>query len=242
MILTHSNHSFYNTLIPAMAVILSLITGLTTKPKGIMVQITQALAAGILLACIAGELLPKLNFTQNPVSLSLAVISGLTLMLILSRINPGCCSSTQTATPLLPFITGFAIEFAINGLVIVLTVTASAFASLITAISLSICCFVCGLTVTTRLLHSGYNAKHTTASMLAMSTLFPLGGLFGFFSLQHLSAFWNTEIIGFGMAILLYIATADLLISGFNSKSNLPKVSFFAGFLLIVILQSMTHG
>ena len=241
MIQTNTAHSMYNTLIPSAAVIVSLIIGLTTKPKGLMVQIIQALAAGILLACIAGELLPELNFSQNPVPLSLAVISGLALMLALSQVNPGCCSTKTNTTPLLPFVTGFSIEFAINGLVIVLAVAASQLASIVTAVSLSICCFVCGLTVTTRFIHTGYTTKRTSTSIVAMSLLFPLGGLFGLFSLQHLSEFWNNEIIAFGMAILLYIATADLLVDGFKGTSIFPKISLYFGFLLIIIVKSLAH-
>ena len=165
----------------------------------------------------------------------------LLLMLGISQLNPDCCNTEAKASPILPLVTGFSIEFLINGLVIVMAVLASQFASMITAISLAICCFVCGLTVTTRFIMVGFITKRTVISVSLMALLFPVGGVIGLLFLNHLSSFWMEEIIAFGMAILLYIATADLLLEGLKGKSNWPKVSFYFGFLLIILINARVH-
>ena len=234
-------NSLYYTFIPAAAVILSLIIGLSIKPRGIVIQMIQALAAGILLAGIAVELLPQLHFSQYGLSLSIAVLLGLVLMLILGRLNPACCSSEEKSTSLSAFISGFSIEFTINGLVIVLSVLASQFASMLTAISLAICCFVCGLSVTTRCMTVELSKQRTSMTVSLMALLFPVGGLLGMLFLNHISMLWAEEIMAFGMGVLLYIATADLLLEGFKSKSYWPKISLYLGFLLIVCINAYSH-
>jgi len=126
--------------------------------------------------------------------------------------------------------------------VIVLAILAGQFASFITAVSLAICCFVCGLSVTTRFISVGFSTRRTIASVLSMSALFPIGGLLGLFFLLHLSSFWMQEIIAFGLAVILYVATADLLLEGFKNNSAWAKVSFYAGFILILIINAKFMG
>lgn len=136
--------SILYTLIPTCAVLLALLLGLASKPKGLMLNFIQAFSAGILLASIAVDLLPQLNFSHYGISLSISMLVGLLLMLGLAKLIPNCCSSENKTAPLLPFTTGFSLEFFINGAVIVLSALAGQFVSIIVAISLGICCFVCG--------------------------------------------------------------------------------------------------
>ncbi len=242
MIQANAINSVYYTLLPTCAVALALLAGITIKPRGVLIDIIQALAAGILLACVATELLPQLKFSQHSMSLTFSILAGLALMLSLSQINPGCCSAKSSSTPLTPFVTGFSIEFTINGLVIVLAVLAGHFAALITAVSLAICCFVCGLSVTTRFMQVGFSLRRTLLSVLVMSMLFPIGGLLGLVFLLHLSGFWRQEIVAFGLAVILYVAIADLLLEGFKNNSAWAKIAFYFGFLLILIINAKFIG
>ncbi len=234
-----SNHSsIYYTLIPVVTVLLALGFGLSIKPKGLLINIIQALAAGTLLCVVASELLPQIKFAGNGVSLSLALTLGMLLMIGLSRLNPGCCGSDASKTPLTPFVAGFSLEFFINGIVIVLSVLAGHFASIIAALSLSACCFVCGLSITTRFISVGFSTRKTIISVFFMALAFPAGGIISYFLLTRLANNWIQDIIAFSIAVLLYIATADLLKEGFKPKSSWPKVSFYAGFLLILLVKA----
>jgi zinc transporter ZupT len=231
-------HDVFLTLIPAASVIVALVLGLSARPRGLLIQVIQSLAAGVLLACVATQLLPVLNFSQHSGSLSVAIALGLFLMLGLARLNPGCCSQKAAASPLLPFVTGFSIEFFMNGVIIVLAGLASYQAAMMAAFSLAVCCFVCGLSVTTRLLTHNLKQKRVVWGVLCMAALFPVGGLLAYWGLSKLSSYWMGEVMAFCLAVLFYIATADLLPEGIKGSSVWPKISLFSGFVLIVVLHA----
>ncbi len=228
----------YYTLIPALAVLMALFLGLLAPPKGLMVNSIQALAGGTLLAVISAELLPQLNFSHSWHSLSIAILLGLLLMLALSKLNPNCCNYEVKTAPLAPFIAGFVAEFFVNGMVIVLSALVGHFTVVITAISLSVCCFVCGLSVTTRFHSVGFPAGRSLVSVFLMTLAFPIGGLLGALFLSHVPQIWIKDVIAFGMAILLYVVTSDLIIEGFKPKSWWPKFLFYIGFVAILLIKS----
>lgn len=228
---------FY-TLLPVTAILLALILGLLCKPKGLMLNLIQAFSAGILLAGIAVDLLPQLNFLHYSFSLSIAMLLGLILMLGLTKLNPICCANENKTSPLLPFVTAFALEFFINGVVIILAALASQFIAIITALSLSICCFVCGLTITTRFLSLHFATEKIILFIFLMTLLFPIGGILAYLFLLQLPSIWINDMIAFSIGILLYITTADLLISGLKPQSHWPKVMFYLGFLIILWIKA----
>ncbi len=226
----------YYSLIPTGSVLIALMIALYIQPKGLMIASIQAFAAGFLLAVVASELLPKLHFSHHPFALSIAFLLGLLLMLLLARLSPNCCSAEESTEPLLPFITGFCIEFFVNGVIIVLSALAGHYSCMLVAISLATCCFVCGLTITTRFIAVGYSQRKTTFNVGLMSLLFPVGGLLGLWFLYRVSTMWIECLIAVGLSVLLYIATVDLLPVGFKTKRLLPKVLFFIGFLTILLI------
>ena len=230
------------TLVPSAAVVLALCVGLMMRPVGSMINSIQACAAGVLLSGIAVEFLPQLHFARYSVSLSLFFFLGLALMLALNRLNPGCCSSQVKSPPLLPFVTGFSIEFFVNGMVIALSVLAGHFAVLLAAVSLAVCCFVCGLSVTTRFITVKLSMNRTVFGVMLMALAFPVGGLLGLVFVAHLPAIWVEDAIAFGMAVMLYIATVDLLMEAFRTSNNFPKIMFFIGFILILLMKAKVVG
>ena len=228
----------YYTFIPSVAVLLALVLALSVKPRGLMINLIQAFSGGILLAGISIDLLPQLDFSAYDLSLSLSMLLGLLLMLGLSKLNPSCCSTESSSSSLAPFVTGFSIEFFINGIVIVLSALAGQFVSIITAISLGICCFVCGMAVTTRFITVKMNTKKIVTNMFLMASLFPVGGLLSALFLFKLPHIWIEDVIAFGVAVLLYITVFDLIVSAFKVKSSLPKVVFFIGFMIILLIKA----
>lgn len=234
----HSIIPVYYTLIPSAAVLLALVLALSIKPRGIMINMIQAFSGGILLAGIAVDLLPQLDFSSYDLSLSVSMLLGLLLMLGLSKLNPNCCTTETHNSPLAPFVTGFSLEFLINGIVIVLSALAGQFVSIITAISLGICCFVCGMAVTTRLITVNMSTKKIATSMFLMALLFPVGGVLSALFLFKLPHIWIEDVIAFGVAVLLYITVFDLILSGFRAKGSLPKMVFFIGFIMILLIKA----
>lgn len=228
-------HTLLYTLFPTATILIGTLITLITKPKGLFIPVIQALAAGVLLAGIATELLPKLDFHHYSFSLTLSFLVGLLLMLGLSQLNPGCCGSTKNK-PLTPFVTAFALEFFINGVTITLSGTVSPIAGFLVGISMGICCFVCGTSVAVRFHSQGFSHFRNIASMTLLALLPVVGGVVTLGLLKQMPPIFTSDIIAFGIAVLLYIATADLLLGAFKNENNWVKISFFLGFILIPIL------
>lgn len=234
-----SSTLFYYTLIPMLSIWLSAVLTVAAKPKGLFVNIMQAFSAGIILASVALTLLPHLTLSGHLYSISISVLAGLALMLLLKRLNPDCCHSDNNTASLTPFLTAFAIEFFMNGVLITLAGTASHTTALLIAISLAICCFICSATVASRLTHTGMKRARAIVIVMLMGALTPLAGLLSMSLLPMLTTTCIDMLLAFGIAILLYIATADLLLGAYKSKSDWVPIGFFIGFLVIIITATL---
>lgn len=230
------SHVLLFCLFPVATIFTAGLLVFVVKPKPRFVHVIQAFAAGVLLAGIATELMPRLNFHQHPALLTIAFFAGLALMLGLNKLNPGCCGGGNPHKPLAPFITAFALEFFINGILIALAGVVSLLAGMLVGISMAICCFVCGTAVAVRLHEKQYGARAHALVMLSLALLPIIGGVLSLLLLIHLPGTVISAILAFGVSVLLYIASADLLLSALKENGSFVKIAFFCGFIVIPLV------
>ena len=227
------------TLLPMGAICLAALFVMSLRPRGIFINAIQAFSAGILLAGISLELFPKLDLNQYGLAVSITLLCGLVLMLLLHKLSPGCCGDKARSMPLSPFLAAFCVEFFLNGIIITLSGLAGHLAAFIVALSLGICCFVCGMSVATRLLSRKFSRKLTWFCCFMMSLLLPLGGFLASLFVAHMSIVWIDSVIAFGIGVLLYLATADLLIEAFQKPNSSLRVIFFLGFIVVILIKTL---
>jgi ZIP family zinc transporter len=220
------------TLIPVSAVILGSLAAVWHRPGPAFVSAMQHLAAGVVFAAAAAEILPQIMHEASPLATLVGGALGVAAMLSLKAIEK------RYEGPL-AMLAAVAIDVLIDGLVLGLAFLAGATAGLLLTIALTLEVLFLGLTVTTELgetLRSRFKVVLVTS---ALALLLPLGAL-----LATPVASFSPVVIGgflsFGLMALLYLVTEELLVEA-HEKPDSPLITamFFVGFLALLLMEEV---
>ncbi len=221
------------------------------KPKGISINIIQGTASAFILATIAKDLIPKI-LHGNHWAMSIGFAVGIILMVLVAKYSEPCCGGgngdacgvshdkthqhAEKKKPLAPFLAGYIMEFFLVGLLIGITTAVQHHLLFIIVISVSLCTFVCSMSVSTRLIEAGIVRFRRIFTIFLMTLLFPLGALVGIGMMLYSPGFLVEMVFAFAVAILLYLATKELLMDAYRVESSTVPLVFFAAFLLVLLL------
>ncbi len=220
------------------------------KPKGISINIIQGAASAFILAAIAKDLVPKI-LVGNHWAMSIGFAVGIILMVVVAKYSDTCCGGgsdtcgvahdtphqhKEEKKPLAPFLTGYIMEFFLVGLLIGITTAVQHHLLFIIVISLSLCTFVCSMSVSTRLIEAGIVKGRRIFTIFLMTLLFPLGALVGIGMMLYFPGYLVEIVFALAVSILLYLATKELLIDAYRVESLFVPLVFFASFLLGLLL------
>lgn len=229
--------------IPSLAVILAGIVAVIKKPTELVMNLIRVFAGGVLLGGLAANLVPELDFKHDVFYINAAILLALALMWVLKKISPECCGhEAASGSKLSIFLTAFAIEFLLNGMLIAFSVTLSQATGVVVAISLALCCFSCGMAVAGRLTRTGWSWQRRMLMMIALALLFPIGVII-IMSIHggHVAALWFNIVLAFAIGILIYIAITDLIVPGFSKNNGrfVLQFVFFIGLVLVFMLKGI---
>jgi len=223
-------------LIPFAVVWLAALTIKIGKPSALLVLITQATAAGFILASICTEFMPRV-LQSSSITVAIGFLLGFLLMLFVQRLGGDCCSSTAENKPLAPFLIPYAVEFFINAVLIGIASATNHVTLVIIAISLSLCCFVCSMSVATRIFSSALEISQKFILLFAMALLFPIGTVLGAWVMVSMPSIWLIDLLSFSIAALFYLVTVELLHEAFAKKNQKAISAFFLAFLFVLLLH-----
>ena len=221
--------------IPAITlVVFAGIAGLRAPSAG-MRSAMQHLAAGVICAVVAAELVPRAMATQLPIEISLGFVSGLVLMLAAKAIAERLMGGRGRVGLLL----ASGLDVTIDGLLI-----GVAFALATATGFLLVLAFTLELAAVGLAIGAGGDASKPTsvrrsvtiASMLAAPVV--PAAIVGKLMLSPMSAPFEAGLMGFSSAVLLYLVIEELMREA-HEVEELPAANwlFFAGFLGLVLLQ-----
>lgn len=218
------------TLLPVLAVVLGSIWATWRKPSAGFVSAMQHLAAGVVFAAAAAEILPQVMHQASPTATFIGGALGVGVMLTLKAMEGR--SSGPVA-----MLGAIGIDILIDGLVLGLAFIAGAKAGLLLTIALTFEVLFLGLTVTAELGETMRSRAKIIALTAALALLLPIGVLVATpvatFSPVVIAAF-----LSFGLMALLYLVTEELLAEA-HEKPDSPLISamFFVGFLGLLLLE-----
>ena len=205
------------TLIPATASLLGASLGTLYHPKKRLLSALQHFVAGIVIAAVATELLPKV--LQARFTVAIGFILGVIAMLALKAFE-------QRVKGL---IWAGCIDLFIDGLLIAVSFLAGFKSGILIAISLSFCAFFLTLTVMSTV---------RSAHVFWLALMLPLGGLIGGSVISQLPSVILLETIAFGVAALLYLGVEELLNDAHKTEDSIwISSTFFLGFFLVFLIQ-----
>jgi zinc transporter, ZIP family len=231
------------TFIPALALVIGGAMGTFYQPSRRIISSTQHLAAGVVFAAVAKELLPKLGADNHPLALVIGFSLGVLLMLYLKKLTKALESKGKPGADIsLGLVGAVGIDVFIDGVLIGIAFLAGTQGGILIAVALAIEVLFLGLSTTATLGKRGVGLTTKLAIAGALALLIPLGSTLGALILSHLSNIYLDAFLAFGVAALLYLVTEELLIEAHESPTETPWVTscFFWGFLLILLIDGLS--
>lgn len=218
------------TLIPAGAAVLGAALAVAAKPGPALVSAVQHLAAGVVFAAAAGEILPDLKHGGPAWAVALGGAFGVAVVLLVRRIE----ERVKGPVGLLATV---GLDILIDGLVLGIAFAAGAKAGLLLTVALTVEVLFLGLTVANELGEFATSKLRVVALTAALVLLLPVGALLG----EPVSALPRPALTGFfafGLVALLYLVTEELLVEAHETPDR-PWITamFFAGFLGLLLLE-----
>ena len=220
------------TVIPVIAVIIGAIVATLRKPSDALVSAMQHLAAGVVFAAAAVEILPQVKHEGSPAATLIGGALGVIVMLALKSLE----GRVKGPVALLGAI---GIDILIDGLVLGLAFVAGAKAGILLTIALTLEVLFLGVTLATELKETIAARLKVVAAVAAVALLLPIGALVAL----PVASFPPVVIAGFlsfGLMALLYLVTEELLFEA-HEKPDTPLISsmFFLGFLALLTFEEI---
>lgn len=227
-------------LAPAVAVVAGGTFAAFRPPSLKMQSLLQHLAAGVVFAAAANEVLPEIIHAQTtPIDVIVGFAVGVASMLLLRHF-------TETAGPPDPkkaeqplrLMAATALDLFVDGVLVGVGFAAGAHTGVLLTIALTIEILFLGLATAAALTE----AKATRARVIGTTGSFVIpivaGGLLGATLLGGLSGDALAVVLSFGAAALLYLVTEELLVEAHQvPETPWATGSFFLGFVLLFVIE-----
>lgn len=201
------------------------------KPPGPRVtSAIQHLAAGVVFAAAAGELLPAIKADATVLPLLIGGAIGVIAMLAVRSVGDRLSGPVA-------LVSMVGVDVFVDGLVLGIGFASGGKAGIVLTIALTLEVLFLGLSVAASL--SGRaGAGRVFLTTAAVSLLLPLGAVIGL-PAQALPASWMAGLFSFGLIALLYLVTEELLVEAHEQFEDTPLITsmFFVGFLALIALE-----
>ena len=225
------------TLIPAAATIFGGAIAVWRTPSETVRSVIQHFAAGVVLAAVAGELLPEMTREHQPLGVVIGFILGVALMLCVKLVAE---RDEATSGGKVGLLAAVAIDIFIDGLLIGVGFAAGARVGTLLVIALTLELLFLGLSVATSLAQANWGRGRNLLCIASLSGLVVAGASLGSALLGGLSGVALEIMLSFGAAALMYLVVEELLTEAHEvQETPLITVAFFAGFVSLYLLELM---
>ena len=220
------------TLIPALATVLGAAVAAVRQPGPAVTSAVQHLAAGVLFAAVAGEILPDLKHQQSPIAVIVGGALGVALMILVKRLGEKAKGSTG-------LIATVGIDILIDGLVLGIGFAAGAKQGLLLTGALTLEVLFLGIAVASKLKQTSGSAGRVVGTVAGLALLLPMGALLGT-PIGALPGPYLAGFFAFALVALLYLVTEELLVEA-HAVPEQPWTTamFFIGFLGMLVIEEI---
>lgn len=231
-------------LIPATTILLGGALALLRPPGAKVRSAVQHLAAGLVFAAVAVEILPGMMHERKPVAATIGFSIGVALMLLVKRLTEGKEEGFVTGQAAPEDRTGLlltlGIDVLIDGLLIGVSFAAGEKAGVILTVALAIEVMFLGLAAAVAFIESGASRSKIIGVCAGLAGLLLTGATLGATFLHSLSGALLEGVLAFGCAALLYLVTEELMVEAHEEKETPAQTAmFFVGFIALLITEMM---
>jgi ZIP family zinc transporter len=193
-------------------------------------------AAGVVFAVVAVELLPEVMRTHEMPDVALGFALGIGTLLTVRGLTEAAATG-ETGTRPTGLLVGVAVDLAVDGLLLGIAFAAGAKAGKLLALALTIELLSLGLATATALGRAGTSRRRTIATTGGLALLFLGVAAAGASVLRNLTGHPLAIMLAFGSAALLFLVTEELLVEAHEEpETPVLTATFFVGFLLFLLL------
>ena len=224
--------------IPAILMAIGSIIAWFKQPGPKLTSMVQHFAAGVVIAAVAVELVPKIIRHPNQLLVASGFAIGIAVMFLTdwAADKMGERNASKSKLPL-GMILAVAVDVFIDGLLIGVAFLASKQSGIIIAFALTLEVFFLGISTTASMSKAQVSKRLGIIIMIVIAALIPVGELLGYSVASQLSNAMHMAILAFGTAALLYLVTEELLTEAHEvPETRMATLSFFIGFLIILLM------
>lgn len=217
-------------------------------PSKKMTSGVQHLAAGVVFAAVATEVLPDLREQGHIWAAVAGFATGVVVLLTLGAYSRRMESATKVAPatggepPRWPvgLLIAVGIDLLLDGLLVGLGVTLGSNQGIILTIALTLEILFLGLAVSIELREMGFQRFKAAGVAATLGLATALGAIGGAAVLGGASHTTLAAVLAFGAAALLYLVVEELLVEA-HEEAETPLLSamFFVGFLALFVLAEL---
>lgn len=231
------------TLIPVVSTILGGVVTSIRKPSDSLRSFVQHFAAGLVVAVVAGELLPQLGRTHELLGIVLGFVLGVVVMLSVQmfadNLEKRSHGNSENKTGLLAAV---GVDCLLDGLLIGVGFSADPRIGLLLVIAMTLEMMFLGVSVASSLGEAGYPRNKTILTVTGLALLVIVGATIGGTLLSGLTGMPLAMMLSFGAAALLFLVTEELLIEAHEvQQTPLITAAFFAGFIILYIIGILSE-
>ena len=198
----------------------------------------QHFTAGVVVAAIAGEVIPDVIDRHAPLATVTGFVLGVAAMFGLGKITEGAEESALRRGLPLGLLAAVAVDGLIDGLVIGIGFTVGTSLGLLVTFALSLEMFFLGMSTAAVLRSRGTAPSRASIITSGAALMIALGATLGVTVFGQMSTAGLAGVLAFGSAALLYLVTEELLVEAHSGPETRAISSlFFAGFLTLLIVE-----
>jgi len=235
-------------LIPLITMIIGGVWSANFKVGDKMQSTILHLAAGVIFAVVAVEILPDIVEKGSITNISVGFFAGLGTMLLIKHFSHKAeekhklqvTKYTEIGKKLLPWalIIGIAVDIFIDGILLGVGFAAGQSEGILLCAALSLEILVLGLVVGTELKNENFSKNRILTIISVTALTFVVGAFLGSVMLSIVSEEVLTYILAFGLSALIYLVTEELLVEAHEKKDTpLNTAIFFVGFFIFFIIS-----
>ena len=237
-------------LVPVVFTIIGAATGVFLPALRKLRSHVLHLAAGVVFAVVAVNLLPEIQRRALVTDVVLGFVLGIATMLVIDKVldrlrddvtAPEAGAEKVSTTPSgkieLSLLAAVAIDFLLDGLLLGVGFAAGAKIGILLALAEGAEQLSVGLALAGELTNAGIARSRVILIVSGLGSLVFVTALLGATVLSRLTGGAMEVVLSFGLAALLYLVTQELLREAFEEKETATStVMFFAGFLIFLVI------
>ncbi len=199
----------------------------------------QHFAGGVVFAAVAGEVLPSLRDQHSLLAVVVGFSIGVAVVVGLGAYERRV-ESKETGKSGLPtaLLAAIVIDLLIDGLLVGMGAAIGEGHGRTLTIALTLEVLFLGLSLTAELIDRSLSKRVAVTVPIVASMAMAVGAVGGAALLGGASHATLAGVLAFGAAALLYLVTEELLVEAHETPdTNWHVIAFFAGFLLLFILE-----